>query len=256
MLARSRWFPWLAAPLGLALFACGDRGPLEPREPPATPAAIALAVVSGNGQEGRVGAPLRDAFVVRVTDARGDGVGNAAVTWRLTSGAGHFQLSTPDILRTLTRADGVAAARFTPTAPGTSTVAAEVAGLQGSPLTFTTEAAPLDWPPVSGSALIYERVNGHSGPTLSFHGTLSERYVLEENGFFRLQFHSGRYRFFEYPGTYSRRDAALELAFDDDGRWRATGTFDGSDCLVVEYNIIMGLSDFEDGVYCPSAETQ
>lgn len=63
--------PWCAASLGLVALACGGDGPLDPDRP--TPAAIAS--VSGDGQEGKAGEKLGEPFVVRVTDAQGDGVG-------------------------------------------------------------------------------------------------------------------------------------------------------------------------------------
>lgn len=247
------------APLGLVLFACGGDGPVEPLEPE-SPAATALALVSGDHQEGKAGEPLPEPFVVRVTDARGDGVGDVEVTWRVASGAGGLwrELGRTGGQSTVVMEadrDGIARVFFRPGVPGTSTVAAEAGGLQGSTVTFTTEVAPHAWPPVAGSALLYERVSEHWRTTLAYHGTLLERYVLHEDGSFRLQFDSGRFGFFEYSGTYSGEGAAIEFAFDDDSRWRATGTSDGSECLVVEYNIVMALSDFEDGVYCRSSET-
>lgn len=149
MLARSRWFRRCAAPLGLALWACGGEGATDP---PRVPAAIAM--VSGNDQEGAAGAGLAP-FAVRVTDALGDGVGGVRVAWRIASGAGELGVDPglpswlpsgrqPDgRLFTTTGFTGNTWILFRPTVLGTSTVAAEVDGIQGSPVVFATHATRL-----------------------------------------------------------------------------------------------------------------
>jgi hypothetical protein len=60
-------------------------------------------MVSGNGQEGTRGEPLREPFVVRVTNALGAGVEGAAVVWNVTSREGGHHI--------------VIAARLTPLPP-------------------------------------------------------------------------------------------------------------------------------------------
>lgn len=150
MLARNRWFDWsCVAPLGLALLACGGDGPVQaepPTEPPAEPlpSPAAIAFVSGDGQEGKAGESLPEPFVVQVTDAGGDGVEGVEVTWRVTSGAGWLQwlsiAARDESLVTATDPGGVATVVFQPTMVGTSTVAAEVSGLEASPVTFTADA--------------------------------------------------------------------------------------------------------------------
>lgn len=133
--------PWCAASLGLAALACGGDGPLEPLEPdPPTPAVIAS--VSGDGQQGKAGEKLGEPFVVRVTDAQGDGVPGLQVTWRVVSGAGDLGRGL-DGKPLFTRTDRIGSARvsFRPIALGASTVTAEVAGLQDSRVTFTADAA-------------------------------------------------------------------------------------------------------------------
>ena len=109
--------------------------------------------------------------------------------------------------------------------------------------------------PLRSAAGIYDRTSYYE-PTVSFHGTLSERYVIDEDGSFGLQFNSGRYGSFEYPGTYSTylsaSDTVLHLEFSSNpGQWDATAILRGG-CLVVEYNLDMWLSDFEHGEYCRS----
>lgn len=132
---RAVGFWWVVAPAVLALISCEDDSPVEPHEP------AAIVQVSGNAQEGKAGEPLAQPFVVRVTDARGDGVEGAEVSWRLTSGAGRWGDGKNALqgLETTTNTDGVARALFLPTALGTSTVDAGL-GDHGLRVGFTTEA--------------------------------------------------------------------------------------------------------------------
>lgn len=130
-------------------------------------------------------------------------------------------------------------------------------GGQTLQVAFSVACQSLDIPNVPGSvAGIYERSSPHWSGTIEFHGSLSERYVILEDGTFRLQYDSERFGFFQYPGSYSSYPpvgptTALLLVFDGDGRWSATATL-RDNCLIVEYNLIMALSDFEDGEYCKS----
>ena len=58
--------------------------------------------------------------------------------------------------------------------------------------------------------------------------------------------------FFEYRGHYSRADSSIVFSFDGwsiAGPWLATGIVRRDSSIVVRYNVIMQLSDFEDGVY-------
>jgi hypothetical protein len=105
---------------------------------------------------------------------------------------------------------------------------------------------------------VYERTSYYA-PSVEFHGTLSERYVIDADGSFRLQFDSGRYGSFAYPGGLSListggTETLFVLAFSaNNGQWSATATLRGN-CLVVEYNTDMWLSDFEHGVYCRAGD--
>jgi Tol biopolymer transport system component len=102
------------------------------------------------------------------------------------------------------------------------------------------------FPLVDRAAMIYNRQTPHSHPS----GALS-RYVLYQDSRFGLQYISSRGGFFEYPGRYSRVDSVITFDFDAwnlAGAWQATGTLRG-ELLSIEYNIVMILSDFEDGVY-------
>jgi hypothetical protein len=109
----------------------GDDAVPDPGPPTTTGAAI--AAVSGNDRVGKAGEYLQLPLAVRVTDPWGEGVRHVHVFWQVTSGAGRFSARPAS----RTDPDGTAEMRFMPTAAGTGTVAAEVAGLQGSPVTFS-----------------------------------------------------------------------------------------------------------------------
>jgi hypothetical protein len=74
----------------------------------------------------------------------------------------------------------------------------------------------------------------------------NSRFVLYADGTFNLKFPQG-----EYPGTYSRSDSTVAFRFVGSsaaGRWLADGIVRG-DTLLVRYNDIMSMSDFENGAY-------
>jgi plastocyanin len=97
----------------------------------------AMTLVSGDGQMGRVGQPLRDSLVVRVTATDGGPLPGATVDWVATAGSGRF--SNP---RTATGADGRAATVLSlGTFPVTNVVTATVEGTSLS-VTFTAAATP------------------------------------------------------------------------------------------------------------------
>lgn len=103
-------------------------------------------------------------------------------------------------------------------------------------------------------ATLYERVSPSSYPATY----PAQRYVLCEDGAFSLKYRdpaSGRLLFGEYTGSYSRNGSAVTFDFDGDDRWKATGTISG-DTLTVEYNGVMSLSDFEDGVFLRILDAQ
>lgn len=128
--------------LGPGLTSCGEHG-LAPTPP--APIAAAVTIVSGDEQEGTANVELGEPFVIQVTDAQGDGLGEVEVIWTITSGAGHFGYGEEGDPRSAvtarTGAGGLAAAVFTPTEVGTSTVTTGVAGLEGA--TFTIVATDL-----------------------------------------------------------------------------------------------------------------
>lgn len=97
------------------------------------PTTIALA--SGNNQSATVGTALPNPLVVRVTDAGGNPVENVGVTWTAEVGGSVSESNTA------TDASGLAqVTRTLGQLPGPYITKAEVVGLSGSPVTFTSTA--------------------------------------------------------------------------------------------------------------------
>ena len=93
-----------------------------------------LTKLSGDGQEGLVGAQLVKPFVVSVLDQNGSAFAGAVVTFSATAGGGTLSAA-----RVTTNANGRAVTRLTlGSEPGTNTVVATIAGLE--PVTFTATA--------------------------------------------------------------------------------------------------------------------
>jgi hypothetical protein len=145
----------------------------------------------------------------------------------------------------------LAACNDSPTGPSTQPpdpVSGEPNGPNPSPVPPEPNPAPPQpspaWPP-SGPAAIYDRV------TPSFIFGSSSRFVLREDATFSLQYSTPQYGFFEYLGTYSRADSLVTFhwqGWSSAGPWGADGILRG-DSLIVKYNFIMQMTDFEDGVY-------
>lgn len=99
-------------------------------------AADSLALVSGDGQTGSVGAPLADSIVVRVADQYGNAVLGTPVAFSVNAGSGSVSATT-----VRTGADGQAASLWTLGASaGAQSAQAAVTGLNGSPVTFNATA--------------------------------------------------------------------------------------------------------------------
>jgi Big-like domain-containing protein len=94
-----------------------------------------IELVSGDHQSASVGGQLPAPLRVKVTDANGNPVENVAVTWTAITGG------TVGASSTGTDASGIAeVTRTLGLIPGTYTTTAEVDGLSGSPITFTSTA--------------------------------------------------------------------------------------------------------------------
>ena len=110
-------------------------------------------------------------------------------------------------------------------------------------------SVPRGFPEVSEPARIFVAV--HS-PLYPIHASpLASRYVLYDDGTFALQYSSANYPFFEYRGAYREANALITFEWEGwsvAGPWGATGKI-SDDALAVQYNLIMQLSDFEDGIY-------
>ena len=102
--------------------------------------ATTVSTVSGDGQSGTGGQPLRYPFVVVVSNAAGNPVAGVPVTFDVTSGGGTLSAAS-----VVTDAQGVALSRLTlGTEMAVNTVTATATGLAGSPQMFkaTTIALP------------------------------------------------------------------------------------------------------------------
>jgi hypothetical protein len=84
------------------------------------------------------------------------------------------------------------------------------------------------------------------------HGSaLASRYVLYDDGTFALQYSSANFPFFEYLGLYEVDNGKITFSWEGwsvAGPWGAWGTLT-DETLDVEYNLIMQMSDFENGRY-------
>lgn len=122
-------------------------------------------------------------------------------------------------------------------APGTARVTARIGDHTGETRVFVRRAAD--------PAAIYARVGDRPG---------GERYVFYADSTFELTTSSEVDQdSFSFPGWYSQTGTMIALDFfDDRRRWHATGAARG-DTLFVEYNLVMGLSGFTDGVFVRTA---
>jgi hypothetical protein len=112
------------------------------------------------------------------------------------------------------------------------------------PVAYTPE-----WPAIDRPGRIYI---GESTPFYPIHRSLLfSRYVLYDDRTFALQNSSINYPFFEYRGTYTQTNDTIVFTWEGwstAGPWGATATVT-DDTLDVKYNLIMQMTDFEDGRY-------
>lgn len=132
------------------------------------------------------------------------------------------------------------------------TACSDVTGLreqETSRISGPAETVPASFPRLARPGKVYVApVDLYDEYFTYHHGPLSSRYVLYDDGTFSLQFLSNRFGFFEYLGRHTLEGATLKLLFSDDPRWDAVATLEAGR-LTVQYNVIMMLSDFVDGVY-------
>ncbi len=102
-----------------------------------------IASVSGDQQTGTVGQVLAQPLVAKVTSSSGAGVAGVTVTWQLTAGGG--ALSTGSVPTDSQGRASVHVTLGTSSGSNNTIVTASVAGLIGSPVTFTasTTAGPV-----------------------------------------------------------------------------------------------------------------
>jgi adhesin/invasin len=129
--------------------------------------AARIEAVSGDDQTAPVGTALGDSLVVRVLDPFGNPVAGVDVEWAADQGS-------VDPGSVTTGSDGRASTyRILGSAAGSQTATASSAGLEGSPVTFTSHAAP-------GSADELVRVSGNdqsAGPGAELPDPLIVRLV-------------------------------------------------------------------------------
>jgi hypothetical protein len=104
------------------------------------------------------------------------------------------------------------------------------------------------FPAVSKPARIYLFASELSYPVRD--GTRGSRYVLYDDGTFALQYLRSQGAF-EYRGTYANTNGLITFQWEGwsrAGPWGATGSLN-NDALTVQYNFIMEMTDFENGVY-------
>lgn len=133
--------------------------------------AAGVSIVSGDGQTGDPGATLPQPLVVRVTDADGNGVSGAAVTWVVTAAGGSVAPSTGT-----TGSDGQTSTTWTLGAgTETNSVEAVVSGVGRAVFTAMVSAvSPADIRIVSG--------DGQSGPVGLQLGDLLVVEVVDAGG--------------------------------------------------------------------------
>lgn len=133
----------------------------------APPTPTTIVQVSGDNQNGKTLETLASPFVVKVADDQGTGIPGVTVQWAVVSGDGGLSSASTD-----TNGQGEAAVTFTPgTTTGDNTITASVAGLTGSPITFSTRTSVLVIE-MSGIAFVYPDGSTNSGATIAVGDTV------------------------------------------------------------------------------------
>jgi hypothetical protein len=153
------------APCGSGVCFTAIATPARPRQ---------LRYASGNHQTGPINTPLGADYVVRVTDAYGNGIVGAVVDWTVTTGGGSI---TPTSATT-TDQNGYARARHTlGPSGGPQSVTATANALPGAPqATFTATAVDLG--PVADINGIWDWTEQYTNPVCADTGS----YVFAQTG--------------------------------------------------------------------------
>ena len=135
----------VSATTALLLAACAGDPETRLVAPSSTPVtrAAAIVIVSGDNQQAKAGERLDQPLVVRVMDARGQGVEKAAVTFEVAGDGGLNGKEFPGDSRVSTHADaeGRAQVVLEPYEIGRISVTARVESAAFAPVTFTADAA-------------------------------------------------------------------------------------------------------------------
>lgn len=99
------------------------------------------------------------------------------------------------------------------------------------------------FPPLSGPSRTFDFERQLSPLATDY--TKKSRFVLYDNGAFELKYMSLGVG---YRGGYRETNGIIAFEWEGGGEWSATGTLQ-SDSLIVQYNLMMQLSDFESAVY-------
>ena len=118
-----------------------------------------------------------------------------------------------------------------------------------TPVSTDTVTVPIrGYPPLARSASLYNRVTPSAFPGVS-------RFVLYGDSTFALQYNRPDFGFFEYKGAYWRADSTIVFTFSaSGGDWYAHAVVRG-ESLILTFNALMRLSDFEDGEYRYAGES-
>lgn len=119
-------------------------------------------------------------------------------------------------------------------------------GPTSSAVTPAAASAASRFPPIEGRARTFSFDAGRSGRVSDV--TRDSRFILYDNGAFVLEYA----RIWKsYRGAYTEANGVVTFEWEGwstAGRWAATGTLDG-DALIVRYNMVMNMSDFDDAGY-------
>ena len=130
MKRSARLYPWtFAVLLAASSLCCCDDDQVDPS------AASEIEIIAGNDQVGRVSQELPEPLVIRVLDETARPVAGVSVAWAAQGGGSVV----PETV--VTDSEGLASvSRLLGPSAGEQTTTATVAGLQGSPATFTSMA--------------------------------------------------------------------------------------------------------------------